>query len=84
VLVAPRIPPENRDNSSTVSGASQSRERVWSALLGSLRLQSLPRTCMLADLKRIARLALTPDGKLLVAHAADGAAILKMRGAKNR
>jgi heat shock protein HslJ len=38
---------------------------------------------MLADLKRIARLSLTPDGKLLVAHAADGAAIMKMRCTKN-
>jgi hypothetical protein len=38
---------------------------------------------MLADLKRIARLALTPDGKLLVAHAADGAAIMKLRCSKN-
>lgn len=38
---------------------------------------------MLSDLKRIARLSLTADGKLLVAHAADGAAILKMRCTKN-
>src|SRR5688572_9873408 len=38
---------------------------------------------MIADLKRIARLSLTPDGTLLVAHASDGAAILKMRCTKN-
>ena len=38
---------------------------------------------MVADLKRIARLALTSDGTLLVAHAADGAAIMKMRCTKN-
>jgi heat shock protein HslJ len=38
---------------------------------------------MVADLKRIARLSLTPDGKFLVAHAANGAAILKMRCTKS-
>jgi heat shock protein HslJ len=38
---------------------------------------------MVADLKRIARLSLTADGRLLIAHAADGAAILKLRCTKN-
>jgi heat shock protein HslJ len=40
-------------------------------------------TRMLADLKRIARLSLTPDGALLVAHGADGASIMKTRCTKN-
>lgn len=33
---------------------------------------------LVADLRRIARLSLTSDGRLLVAHAADGVAILKL------
>lgn len=38
---------------------------------------------IVADLKRIARLALADDGKALVAYAADGKAIMSLRCTKN-
>lgn len=38
---------------------------------------------LVADLKRIARLALTADGKALVAYAADSKAIMSLRCTKN-
>ena len=38
---------------------------------------------IVADMKRISRLALTTDGKALVAYAADGKAIMSLRCTKN-
>ena len=38
---------------------------------------------IVADMKRISRLAMTADGKALVAYAADGKAIMSLRCTKN-